>query len=293
MNISIVTDSTCDLAADILQQSSIEVVPLFIQMGEERLMDGVNITKSEFYARLPAYDPAPTTAAPGPEIFIKRFEELLEKGAQAILSIHISEALSATVNSARTAAKEFTRIPVTVLDSGQLSLGLGFLVEKAAQMAKAGNKMEEILETLKELMPRTHVFAALDTLEYLRRSGRMNVAVARFGEILRLKPLLHMNQGKPVAHRVRTTRRAMERLFAWLDNYSPVSQLAIVHAGVEERAERLREQVRNYLSNTEISIQQITPVLGSHLGVGALGFAMIAQENKQVPRSVSIERKGE
>ena len=129
-------------------------------------------------------------------------------------------------------------------------------------------------------MPRTFVFAALDTLEYLRRSGRMHVAVARFGEILRLKPLLHMNQGKPVAHRVRTTRRAMERLFSWLDSYSPISQLAIVHAGVEARAESLREQVRKYLPNAEISIQQITPVLGSHLGVGALGFALITQEKK-------------
>ena len=280
MKIGIVTDSTCDLGADIVQRYGIEVVPLFIQMGEERLMDGVNITKSEFYTRLPAYDPAPTTAAPGPEIFIKRFEELVEKGVQAILSIHISEALSATVNSARTAAKEFTRIPVTVLDSGQLSLGLGFLVEKAAQMAQADNKMDEILETLKDLMPRTYVFAALDTLEYLRRSGRMHVAVARFGEILRLKPLLHMNLGKPVAHRVRTTRRAMERLFEWLDSYSPISQLAVLHAGVEARAENLREQVRKYLPNAEISIHQITPVLGSHLGVGALGFAVISQGNK-------------
>lgn len=279
MKIGIVTDSTCDLNPEIVQHYGIEVVPLFIQMGEERLMDGVNITKDEFYTRLPAYDPAPTTAAPGPEIFVKRFEDLVEKGVQAILSIHISEALSATVNSARTAAKEFSRVPVTVLDSGQLSLGLGFLVEKAAQMAQSGHKVEEILDTLKNLMPRTYVFAALDTLEYLRRSGRMHVAVARFGELLRLKPLLHMNQGNPVAHRVRTTRKAMERLFGWLDTYAPFQQLAILHAGVESRAENLREQVRKYLPGAEISIHQITPVLGSHLGVGALGFAVISQKN--------------
>jgi len=279
MKIAIVTDSTCDLTEEEIQRYGIEVVPLFIQMGEERLLDGVNITKDEFYTRLPDYDPAPTTATPGPEIFINRYKELADKGYQAILSIHISEALSATINSARTAAKEFTRIPVTILDSGQLSLGLGFLVEKAAQMAQSGNKIEMILASLKDLMPRTYVFAALDTLEYLRRSGRMHIAVARFGEILRLKPLLHMNQGKPVAHRVRTTRRAMERLFSWLDEYGPFEQLAVLHAGVESRAENLREQVRKYLPNAEISIHQITPVLGSHLGVGALGFAVISQEN--------------
>ena len=282
MKIAIVTDSTCDLESDVIQRHEIEVLPLFIQMGEEQLMDGVNITKDEFYTRLPAYDPGPTTAAPGPEKFIQRFEELAQKGYQAILSIHISEALSATINSARTAAKEFTRIPVTVLDSGQLSLGLGFLVEKAAQMAQAGSKMEEILETLNDLMPRTYVFAALDTLEYLRRSGRMHLAVARFGELLRLKPLLFMNQGKPVAHRVRTTRRAMQRLFSWLDSSSPLDRLAVVHAGVQAQAEKLREQVQKYLPDTEILIQQITPVLGSHLGVGAIGFALITQEKKTV-----------
>ncbi|MFH2039702.1 MAG: DegV family protein [Chloroflexota bacterium] len=278
MKIAIVTDSTCDLPADSVQRYGIEVLPLFIQMGEERLMDGVNITKDEFYTRLPDYDPAPTTATPGPEIFITHYEELADKGFEAILSIHISEVLSATINSARTAAKEFTRIPVSVLDSGQLSLGLGFLVEKAARMAQSGNKIEEILESLKDLMPRTYVFAALDTLEYLRRSGRMHVAVARFGEILKLKPLLHMNQGKPVAHRVRTTRRATERLISWLDEYGPFQELAVLHAGVESRAEALREQVRNYLPDAEISIQQITPALGCHLGVGALGFAVISQE---------------
>lgn len=282
MKIAIVTDSTCDLEPDVILHHEIEVLPLFIQMGEEQLMDGVNLTKDEFYTRLPAYDPAPTTAAPGPEKFIQRFEELAQKGYQAILSIHISEALSATINSARTAAKEFTRIPVTVLDSGQLSLGLGFLVEKAAQMAQAGSKMEEILETLNNLMPRTYVFAALDTLEYLRRSGRMHLAVARFGELLHLKPLLFMNQGKPVAHRVRTTRRAMQRLFSWLDSSSPLDRLAVVHAGVQAQAENLRKQVQKYLPNTEILIQQITPVLGSHLGVGAIGFALITQEKKPV-----------
>jgi DegV family protein with EDD domain len=278
MKIAIVTDSTCDLDPEVVQRYGIEIVPLFIQMGEERLIDGVNITKDEFYTRLPDYDPAPSTATPGPEIFIKRFEELVDKGVQAILSIHISEALSATINSARTAAKEFTRIPVTVLDSGQLSLGLGFLVEKAAQMAQAGQKLEEILDTLKNMMPRTYVFAALDTLEYLRRSGRMHIAVARFGEILRLKPLLHMNQGKPVAHRVRTTRRALDRLFEWLDSYGPYQQLAVLHAGVETRAEDLRQKVLKYLPDAEIAIHQITPVLGSHLGVGALGFAVVSQE---------------
>ncbi len=278
MSIRIVTDSTCDLPAETIAEYGIEVIPLHINMGSEIFFDGVNITKEEFYRRLPEYDPSPSTAAPGPEVFAERFEALAEQGAQAILSIHISESLSATINSARLAAKEFTRIPVTVLDSTQLSLGMGFLVRHAAHMAKLGAKLEEIVEKLNAMMPRAYVFAALDTLEYLRRSGRMHIAVARFGELLRLKPLVFMNNGKPDAHRVRTRQNAINRLFTWLDEYGPFEQLAVVHAGVQERAEELREQARKYLPEGEIIIQQITPVLGTNLGIGALGFAGIAKE---------------
>ena len=278
MDIRIVTDSTCDLPVETINKYGIEVVPLNIHMGDETLIDGVNITKEEFYRRLPDYDPSPSTAAPGPEVFVRRFEVLAEQGAQAIISIHISEALSATVNSARLAAQEFTRIPVMVLDSSQLSLGMGFLVERAAQMAKLGAKLDEIVAKLNELMPRTYVFAALDTLEYLRRSGRMHIAVARFGELLRLKPLVYMNGGKPEAHRVRTREKAIARLFEWMDEHGPFEQIAVVHAGVRERAEELREQAKKYLPDGEIAIQQITPVLGTNLGIGALGFAGIAKE---------------
>ena len=174
------------------------------------------------------------------------------------------------------AAKQFTRIPVTVLDSTQLSLGLGFIVEKAAQMAELGHKAEEILESLHELMKRTYVFASLKTLEYLHRSGRMHFALARLGEILQIKPLLHMNQGKPTAHRARTQSRATERLMDWLNEYAPYEKLAVVHAGVQAEAEAMRERVKEFLPNGEIPIVQITPVLGSHLGIGALGFACVS-----------------
>jgi DegV family protein with EDD domain len=278
MTIRIVTDSTCDLPAATITEYGIEVVPLLINMGSETFIDGVNITKEEFYMRLPDYDPSPSTAAPGPEVFFQRFEALANQGAKAILSIHISEALSATINSARLASKEFTRIPVIVLDSSQLSLGMGFLVRHAAHMAKLGAKLEEIVEKLNEIMPRAYVFAALDTLEYLRRSGRMHIAVARFGELLRLKPLVYMTGGKPDAHRVRTRQKAIERIFEWMDAHGPFEQLAVVHAGVQERAEELREQARKYLPEGEIIIQQITPVLGTNLGIGALGFAGVAKE---------------
>lgn len=278
MNICLVTDSTCDLPEQIVSQHAITVIPLAINVGEQSFLDGVDLPRREFYAQLPKFNPHPTTAAPGPEVFKQAYERLAGEGAQAILSIHISETLSATVNSARIAAQQFTRIPVTVLDSSQLSLGVGFIVERAGQLAELGKDLQEIIASLKNLMQRTYVFASLKTLEYLRRSGRMNFALAHFGELLQLKPLLHMNQGKATAHRTRTQKRATARLLEWLAKYAPFEKLAVVHAGVQEEAEALYQQARSYFPPGDLIITQITPVLGAHLGVGALGFAAISKE---------------
>lgn len=278
MKIAIVTDSTCDLPEAVVEKHGITVIPLHIQQGGETFLDGVNLTRAEFYEKLPGFRPSPTTAAPSPEIFKQAWEKLANEGAQAILSIHISEKLSATINSARVAAEQFTRIPVTVLDSSQLSLGMGFIVEKAAQMAEFGHKMEDILTNLAEVMKRTYVFASLKTLEYLRRSGRMNFALAHFGEIIQIKPLLHMNQGNPLPYRVRTQGKATARLLEWLAEYAPFERLAIVHAGVQKEAEEMLLRIKEYAPHGDIPIVQITPVLGAHLGIGALGFACISKE---------------
>ncbi len=278
MNIRIVTDSTCDLPIETVDRHSITVIPLAINVGDQSFLDGVDLTRSEFYAQLPTFNPHPTTAAPGPDAFTQAFERLSDEGAQAILSIHISETLSATVNTARIAGEQFKRIPVTVLDSGQLSLGLGFIVERAAQLAESGKDALEIMAALGDLMKRTYVFASLKTLEYLRRSGRMSFALAKFGELLQLKPLLHMNMGKADAHRTRTQKRATARLLEWLAEYAPYEKLAIMHAGVQEEAEALSRQTNVYFPQNEVLITQITPVLGAHLGIGALGFACISKE---------------
>lgn len=281
MDIRIITDSTCDLPQRTVMEHHIEVIPLLINQGERSFLDGVNLTRDEFYQRLPGFKPAPQTAAPGPEVFRQAFEKLADEGAKFILSIHISEKLSATINSARAAVEQFQRIPVTVLDSGQLSLGLGFIVEQAAQMAKRGHQVEEIVASIQETMKRTYVFASLKTLEYLRRSGRMHFALARLGEILQIKPLLHMNRGNPSAHRARTQSRATERLMEWLREYAPYERLAIVHAGVQSEAEAMLERIQEFLPDKDIPIVQITPVLGAHLGIGALGFACVSVKERQ------------
>ncbi|MBL8079601.1 MAG: DegV family protein [Anaerolineales bacterium] len=276
--IRIVTDSTCDLPLEIIKKYSITVIPLHINQGENSHRDGVDLSREEFYTQLPGYNPSPSTSAPGPDVFLEIYKQLADENVQQIISIHISETLSTTVNSARIAAEQFTRIPVTVLDSSQLSLGTGFLVEKAAQLAEAGKKIEEIVSSLQGVMKRTYVFASLKTLEYLRRSGRMNFAIAKFGELLQIKPLLHMNMGKATAHRTRTQKRATQQLMEWLGEYAPYEKLAILHAGVLAEAKALHKQVLSFLPHEEILIVQITPVLGAHLGIGALGFACISKE---------------
>jgi DegV family protein with EDD domain len=277
--IQIVTDSTCDLPSETIRQYGITVLPLNIHIRDQAYLDGVDLSREEFYRQLPTLNPFPKTASPSPAVFLRLFERLADEGAQAILSIHISESLSATVNEARIAAGQFSRIPVTVLDSTQLSLGTGFLVEKAAQLAEAGHSLEEIVSALKEQMQRSYVFASLQTLEYLRRSGRMHSAVAHIGEFFKIKPILFMNQGKPVVHRARTQKNATAQLLNLLEQYAPFERLAIVHAGIEAEAQALRESVRAYWPENDVPVVQITPVLGAHLGIGALGFACISRKD--------------
>jgi DegV family protein with EDD domain len=275
MSIKIVTDSTCDLPASVIARYGITVVPLYINFGAQGYLDGVELSRQEFYERLPHYDPPPTTATPSADVFRQTYERLAAEGATEVLSIHISVSLSATLDVARLGARETRAVPVTVFDSRQLSLGMGFLVQTAAQAAAEGRAMHEILALLEEQISRTHVFAALDTLEYLRRSGRMNGAVARLGNLLQVKPLLRMYDGDPTAERVRTNNGATRRLIHILSELVPLEQVALVHSHAPEKAEALRQQARHLLPEGELSSVEITPVLGANIGPGAVGFACV------------------
>jgi DegV family protein with EDD domain len=278
MTIRIVTDSSCDLPPEIIQGHRITVIPLFINVGDQSYLDGVDLSHQEFYERLPGFRPAAKTAAPGPEVFRKVFEQLASEGATEILSIHVSTKLSAIVDIARTAAKETTRLPVTVFDSRQLSLGTGFQVLAAAEAADRGLSMSEILALLEEQIRRTHVFAALDTLEYLKRSGRMNFAISALGTLLQIKPFMKMYNGEPTAERVRTRKGAIKRLVELLEEYGPYEKVALLHSHARQRAEELLQEVRSLLPAGDIWVEEITPVLGAHIGPGVIGFACISKE---------------
>lgn len=183
MSVRIVTDSTCDLPAETISRYGICVVPLYINVGEQGFLDGIDISREEFYEKLPKFPVHPTTAVPSPQKFRALYDSLADESATEVLSIHISVSLSAVVNVAHTAAKETSSIPVTVFDSQQLSLGTGFLVETAARMAAAGSSIAEILSALNAQITRSHVFAVLDTLEFLKRSGRMNKYLVGFATL--------------------------------------------------------------------------------------------------------------
>jgi DegV family protein with EDD domain len=276
MSVHIVTDSTCDLPDEIIEAYHITRLPLFINFIDKSYLDGVDISRQDFYGMLPAARKSPTTAAPGPEMFKRAYEQLAAMGATEILSIHISISLSSTVESARMAAQEVTSVPVTVLDSRQLSLGTGYQVMTAAKAAQEGHTVAEILEILEQQIPRTYVYAVLDTLEYLKRSGRMNGAVAKIGGLLQIKPILTMNDGHPKAEQARTREGGLQRIIRMVEALKPLERLDMVHTNVPEAAEALRKRLAHLLpTDWNPWSMNVTPVLGANIGPGVVGVALI------------------
>ncbi len=276
--IRVVTDSTCDLPASTVEKYGIKVIPLYINVGEQEYLDGIDITREEFYTRLPDFPTHPTTAVPSPLKFKAIYDALAEEGATEIISIHISESLSAMVNVARAAAQETISAAIHVIDGGQLSLGTGFLVEKAAELVSKGLRLKEILEALNSQIKRSHVFAALDTLEFLKRSGRMNRWVSNIGSLLQIKPILTMHDGKPGNEKVRTRERAMKRVVEMLGAVGRIERVALVHTNAPERIAELRKMAAHLLPQGDITVEDITPVIGAHIGPGAAGFAVVTAE---------------
>jgi DegV family protein with EDD domain len=276
MAIRIVTDSTADLPESIVADYGITVIPVYINVGGRSYLDGVELSRAEFYQRLPDYDPLPQTSSPGLGTFIQTYERLADSGAVEILSIHISAKLSGVMNVANSAAQTVSTAPVTVFDSRQLSLGTGFLAVTAAQAAAAGHSMAEIVAMLEEQVSRTHSFAILDTLEYLRRGGRLSRFQSGVGALLRIRPVLTVHNGEMGMERVRTHRRAQDRLVSLLDGASPIERLALIHAHAPERVEILRQRLEHLIpANDSLLITEVTPAIGTHVGPGSVGIVCV------------------
>ncbi len=278
MTVRILTDSTCDLPAEVINRLGIYVLPLYIHIGNRDFLDGIDISRDEFYKNLPSYPIHPTTAVPSPAKFALMYDALAGEGATEILSIHISSSLSAIPNVAQTAAKETTSVPVTVLDSRQLSLGTGFLVQTAAELAKLGKSVAEILPILEDQIKRTYVAAGLDTLKFLRRSGRMNRVISTIGELIQLKPILKMDDGVSGVERVRTRQKAVARMVEMIKSHSPFEKIAFLHSTAIDSMQRLKEEVKQYLPKGDIYMETINPVIGAHIGPGVVGFASVSSK---------------
>ncbi len=279
MPVRIVTDSTCDLPAETIARYGIGVLPLYINVGRQSYLDGIDITREEFYEKLPTFPAHPTTAVPSTNRFRALYGALADDGAMDILSIHISATLSGVIDVACLAARETTSVKVTVLDSGQLSIGTGFLVETAARIAAAGSSLSEIVSTLNDQIKRTHTFAALDTLEFLKRSGRMNSYLADFATLLQIKPILSMHAGKTSTQRVRTREHATRRLLEMLQKSGKLERASIVHTCAPDRVAELRALAAPWLPAEDPLVANITPVIGAHVGPGVFGFSVVAAAN--------------
>lgn len=278
MTIRIVTDSTCDLPPSLAEEYGITVLPAYVNIGEESYLDGVELSRSEFYRQLPGYKTPPTTAAPAIGVFAEAYDRLADDGASEILSVHLASNLSGMLNAARLGGKAAERARVTVFDSRQLTMGLGFIVLQAARAARAGKALPEIVTDLEDTVQRTHVFAALDTLEFLRRSGRVSWAEFGIGTLLRIKLIVHVYDGEVHSlEKVRTFSRAQRHLIEHVRDLGPLEQIALLHTANRDGVRQLKEAAQTLIPQEYDPIAvEVTPTIGAHVGPGALGFACVA-----------------
>jgi DegV family protein with EDD domain len=276
MKLGIVTDSTCDLPQALVEQHELEVVPAILIIEGKEYADGIGISRKEFYQRLPDFKTHPTTAAPSIGEFATRYQKLLESGCDHVISIHAAGALTSMVNIAGQAAKEFPN-HVTVIDSLSLSLGLGFQVLAAAESAENG--LEAALAAIEATRKRLRVFAALDTMKFLRLSGRVPNTVALLGSLLSIKPIVELADGEVKAIRaVRTMKQANARMLSFMQTGGSFERLAILHTGAEARAREFLNQIMNEMSQSlprNILMVSVTTVIGTHVGPNGLGFAAV------------------
>ena len=276
MKLGIVTDSTSDIPKYLIDQYELEVVPSILILDGKEYIDGISISREDFYKRLPSLQTQPTTAAPSIGSFSALYDSILTRGCDHILSIHAAGALTTIINSARQAAHDFPN-KITIVDSMSLSLGLGFQVLAAAEAAELG--LDAALHAIESTRKRLHVSAALDTMENLKRSGRVPGAVAMLGSLLHIKPLIELTNGEVKAiGAVRTTKQANERMLKFLLEGGSFERLAILHTGAEPRAKGFLNALMQKASQSvprDILMVNVTTAIGTHVGPNGLGFAAI------------------
>jgi DegV family protein with EDD domain len=271
-SLAIVTDSTSDIPQEVADKLKITIIPAILTMEGETYRDGKDITREEFYRRLPQLSTPPTTAVPSPLAFEEAYQKLFEAGCEKVLSIHLSPKLSGMINVVNQAAQAFAD-RVTIFDSKQVSLGLGFQVIEAAEAVQEGMSLQAVLNAVRKACEKVRLIAMIDTQEYLRRSGRVSWVRAGLGKMLRLRLLLEVVDG--VIERrgiIRTRRRAVDELITKAESWGSLKRLAILHTAAAEDAKGLVERLRQYAALPPL-IVDVTTLLGAHVGPASLGVA--------------------
>jgi DegV family protein with EDD domain len=271
--IRIVTDSACDLPQSVVDELGIEIVPLTIRIDGREYVDRRDLTPAEFWVRCAASPSLPETAAPAPGEFEQVYRRLAEGGATGIVVISLSSALSATMQSAELAARDLTDVvPIRVVDSRNCTVGLGMIVADCARLARSGADLDAVAARASELAERTRVWGALDTLDNLKKGGRIGGAKALLASALAIKPIIEVRDGKvEQGGKQRTRSKALAFLVEKLASYGTVSNLAVMHADCSD-VEQFVDMLRPHYSG-EIIVGDIGPVVGSHAGRGTIGIA--------------------
>jgi DegV family protein with EDD domain len=275
MTIRIVTDSACDLPENLIQEYNIGVIPLFIHIGEQSYLDGIEMKHDRFYENLEKFPNQPKTAAPGPEVFSSFYRQAVTKAGDQVFAIHVAGSLSAVYRSALIGAQS-AGVPVTVMDSKQVALGAGLQVLAAAKAAAGGATIQEIRAIVGELGQRIHLFAVLDTMKFLQRSGRINLTMLGIGSLLHIKPILKVHEGLVITEKITTHVRAMTRLIHLAKNLGTIEHISMIHTQALDAAKKLYEQVSHLVPESNKPIfQTVTPVVGAHVGPKAVGLVCV------------------
>jgi DegV family protein with EDD domain len=271
--IRLVTDSSADLPSDLVDRHGITVVPLTIRFGDEEYVDGRDLDPGQFWAKLQSTPNLPETAAPSAGAFLDAYRRLAEGGAEGIVAVCLSSEISATYQSAVIAAEE-APVPIKVVDSRMVSMALGFQVLAGAEAAEAGADLGGVTQTCLDAVARTNIVAALDTLEFLKRGGRVGGAQAFIGGLLDVKPIIGFSEGVvSAAGRVRTRSKALSHLAAHLEKVAPsLAAVAIIHGGAPD-VDRFRQMVIDVVGDIDVVVSEIGPVVGTHSGPGIVGVA--------------------
>jgi DegV family protein with EDD domain len=271
MAVRILTDSVADLPPEIARGLGIEVVPLLVRFGDEEYRDGVDITTEQFYRMLQERREFPATATPSPATFAEAYDRLAAE-ADELLVITLSARLSGTFQAALQGRELMSgRRRVEVLDSGTATMTQGFVVMRAAEAARAGSSLEGALEAARRAAARVNILCTFDTLEYLRRGGRIGAAAAFLGSLLKVNPLLTLRDGVVLpAGRTRSRAAAVDRLYEYVAGYERIEELAVEHTACPDEAEALLARLAALHPRERIYLSKMTPVIGTHTGPGLL-----------------------